>query len=98
MTTINETEEGWKEINGRHIPTTKNVIDNKIVTIGWEGSPNFQSWYTIHIVDNDYYEKSGGLVIEGFELIDFDGSYSLPKVVKTALEKNGIRVDDSFIL
>lgn len=71
--------------------TSISEIGNKIVTIGWETSPN-QSWYIIHKEHDDYYEKSGGLVIEGYELVDFDGTFSLPQVVADALRFNGIKV------
>ena len=75
--------------------TTKDTIDNRYeVTIYWRSD---WSGYVLHQVGNDYWEMSGGLKIEGYRLVDADGSYSLPSAVKKALEKHGIKVAASFL-
>jgi hypothetical protein len=75
--------------------TTKDTILGFEVTIYWR---KVRSDYVLHKVNNDYFEKSGGIKIEGYELIDMDSSYSLPEPVALCLEKHGIKVDDTFLL
>jgi hypothetical protein len=75
--------------------TTKDTIENLYeVTIYWNAD---WSGYVIHKAGNDYYEKSGGLKIEGYELVDADGSYALPLPVFKALQNHGIKVSPNFL-
>ena len=79
--------------------TTKDAIDGHEITIDWGiGAESWGGWssYVLHKVGNDYFEKSGGIRIDGYELIDFSGDYFLPLPVAKALQKNGISVSPDF--
>jgi len=74
---------------------TLDTIDGYEITIDWSRTHGqFGDWSTfaLHKVGNDVFEKSGGIRIDGYELIDFSGHYFLPLPVAKALEKHGIKV------
>jgi hypothetical protein len=81
-------------MNTQDLQTTQNIGEH-IVTFYFSYGINWAG-YVIHKEGNDYYEKSGGVCIENGELIDFDGTFSLPVVVAEALKQEGIKVDESF--
>lgn len=62
------------------------------VSIHEDGSTGWFEFYDLETGGDDWY-AGGGLWFKGKTLVDYDGTFSLPKVVADKLEEWGYEVD-----
>lgn len=67
---------------------------NKFITVEIDSKEGY-GYFEIGNTEDDYIE--GGLWFEENELVDFDGCYCLPELVRDKLVDLGFKVDIDFI-